>query len=62
MFLTETPISVLQKQVNYLDKFIQTLLNKEDIRQDIPQEKIDGLILECELKRKEFEIAIHKLS
>ena len=61
MILTETPISVLQKHIEYLNDLIDKLMKREGIRENAPQEEIISLILDCEKKIKLFKVAIRVL-
>ena len=60
--MNETPITILQKQIRFYERFIDTLTTKEGLSGDVTQEKLDGLIAECNLKINEFNEAIKKLS
>lgn len=65
--MKETPITVIEKQIKYYQKFIKTLETKEGIvpnTTETPEEtkkKFDGLIHECRVKIAQFEAAIKQL-
>ncbi len=59
--IEKTPISVLQHQLEIYNKFLNQLLNREGIRQDAPQDKLDNYIQKLNNKIKEFQGAIQVL-
>jgi hypothetical protein len=56
--MKETPISVLCSKINFYRSFIERLKTKDGIDKNVPQKKLNKLILEYKQKIKEFESAI----
>lgn len=61
MRLDETPVTILQKEIGYLNNFIGILETRYSIDPTVSIEKIEGLILRCKEKVNEYEKAIEKL-
>lgn len=66
--MKETPITVIEKQIKYYQKFIKTLETREGIvpnTNETPEQtkaKFDGLINDCRVKIAQFESAISILN
>lgn len=56
--MNETPITVLEKKIKFYNDFIVILQNKDGIDKNAPQEKLDGIVMDCRDKIAQFEAAL----
>ncbi|MDD4972030.1 MAG: hypothetical protein PHT07_21595 [Paludibacter sp.] len=57
-----TPELSLRKEISFFQYFKNTLITRQGIDPSTPQEKLDGIMKELDLKISEYEVAIKRLA